>query len=70
MIYIKRFLFYARINGQFKTTKHRERKCREVGGANSLSLSSPVRMDSGMYIFVKSVKYIPGRCSLKIKCGP
>lgn len=27
-------------------------------------------MDSGMYIFVKSVKYIPGRCSLKIKCGP
>ena len=24
----------------------------------------------GMYIFVKSVRYIPGRWSLKIKCGP
>ena len=36
MIYIKRFLFYATINDQFKTTE--TEKCREVGGANNSSL--------------------------------
>ena len=66
---MKHFCFLQELTSNWSQVNE---KCREGGGANRLSLQSPIRMDWEWAFLYNLWNYIPDTCgwSLTVECGP